>query len=247
MRESLTSFVTAGRGELIAAGRAVLDGILGTESVPEGIVERVVDGFVEDFNTEWAAFGAEMAALDAELDRLNAKAKATGLDASEDRRRRAAEGQIKDMRSGSGDFYPLAWLAQRGFLPTYAFPRRPVLLRFDDQKNARARSRAIALREFAPLNHVYNRGRRYEVVRAGLGGGPGGAWRTVALCPGCGRYYTAEDARPSPSAVAAEGRSRNALGTGRLSRSPTPMPSAGTVLPPTPRNGSASATSLMPM
>ena len=194
MRESLTSFVTAGRGELIAAGRAVLDGILGTESVPEDIVERVVDGFVEDFNTEWAAFGAEMAALDAELDRLNAKAKATGLDASEDRRRRAAEGQMKDMRSGSGDFYPLAWLAQRGFLPTYAFPRRPVLLRFDDQKNARARSRAIALREFAPLNHVYNRGRRYEVVRAGLGGGPGGAWQTVALCPGCGRYYTAEDA-----------------------------------------------------
>jgi hypothetical protein len=104
------------------------------------------------------------------------------------------------MREGNGDFYPLAWLSQRGFLPTYAFPRKAALLRFDDQRAPRVRARTIALREFAPLNHVYHRGRRYEVRRMSPGAAGSAAWYPLALCPLCGTYLAGDDARTEPNA-----------------------------------------------
>jgi hypothetical protein len=194
MRESLRSFVSENSPALIDAGERAFVGIIGEGSVPTDLVEQVISRFVDDFDAEWRAFSAELDELRTEARRLNEKALAGGLDPSEERRRRAAEGRINDMQDGRGDFYPLAWLSQRGFLPTYAFPRKAVLLRFDDQHTPRVRGRSIALREFAPGNHVYHRGRRYEVTRASLGAGAG-SWQQVALCRVCGRYYTGDEAR----------------------------------------------------
>jgi DEAD/DEAH box helicase/Helicase conserved C-terminal domain/Domain of unknown function (DUF1998) len=195
MRASVAAFVAERRRDLVAAGQEAFATILGHESVPGDLVEQTVNGFVDAFDAEWKAFTAALRELDEEVDRLNAKGRAGGLDPSEKRRRDAAEGQINDMREGNGDFYPLAWLSQRGFLPTYAFPRKAVLLRFDDQRAPRVRARTIALREFAPLNHVYHRGRRYEVRRMSLGAAGSAAWYPLALCRLCGTYLAGDDAR----------------------------------------------------
>jgi hypothetical protein len=77
---------------------------------------------VDDFEEQWRAFAAALGELRDEHTRLNAKAITVRLDRSEQRRRDAVEDQINDMQAGVGDYYPLAWPAQRGFLPTYAFP-----------------------------------------------------------------------------------------------------------------------------
>jgi hypothetical protein len=133
MRESLQTFVSENSPALIDTGEQAFVGIIGEGSVPTDLVIQVVDRFVEDFDAELQAFSAELDELRTEARRLNEKALAGGLDASEKRRRRAAEGRINDMQDGRRDFYPLAWLSQRGFLATYALPRKAVLLRFDDQ------------------------------------------------------------------------------------------------------------------
>jgi len=195
MRTSVAAFVAERHKDLVAAGQEAFAAILGHGSVPGDLVEQTVDGFAGALDVEWKAFAAALRELDEEVDRLNAKGRAGGLDPSEKRRREAAEGQINDMRDGNGDFYPLAWLSQRGFLPTYAFPRKAALLRFDDQRVPRVRARTIALREFAPLNHVYHRGRRYEVRRMSLGAAGSAAWYPLALCPLCGAYLAGDDAR----------------------------------------------------
>jgi hypothetical protein len=193
MRSNLEGFLAANRAALLAAGAQAFADVLGQGSVPADLVEQVVDNFSARFDREWKAFSAELEEVREEVATLNAKAIAGGLDRGEENRRRALEARAKDMQAGEGDFYPLAYLSQRGFLPTYSFPRRAVLLRFDDRRVPRVRGRSIALREFAPGNHVYHRGRRYEVTRASLGTGSG-AWGRVALCSTCGRYYEGESA-----------------------------------------------------
>jgi hypothetical protein len=188
-RDRWEQFVADRRRELVAAGEEAFAGVVGAGTVPAELVEMAVDNFVDNFEQEWRIFASQLQRLLEEADRLNAQARAGGLNQAEQRRRRAVEHLINDMRNGAGDFYPLAWLAHRGFLPTFAFPRRAVLLHFDDQRNPRVRGRAIALREFAPGAHVYHRGQRYAVRRASLG--LHDVARTVhslTLCPTCGRY-----------------------------------------------------------
>ena len=68
-------------------------------------------GYANDLRHEW--------------EDLNAKAEAQGLDKTERRRRDAVQEIRRKIREGIGDYYPLAWLAQRGFLRPTRSPGRP--------------------------------------------------------------------------------------------------------------------------
>jgi hypothetical protein len=193
-RQTLQEFIAANRDTIIARCKvAFADVFAAAESVTETLVEQVADRFVDDLDRDMAALSEYMRELKIELDELNAKADAGGLDGTEKRRRDAIERIRNDIRSGMGDYYPLSWLAQRGFLPTYAFPRQAVLLRFNDRPEARVRSRAIALREFAPGNSVYHRGKRYQVVKASFGRDARAVLDPLLVCQ-CGTYLTAAQA-----------------------------------------------------
>lgn len=64
------------------------------------------------------------------------------------------------------EFYPYRYLASEGFLPGYNFTRLPIRI-FIPSGNTTgdfiSRPRAIALREFGPLNIIYHNGRKYRV------------------------------------------------------------------------------------
>ena len=64
------------------------------------------------------------------------------------------------------EFYPYRYLASEGFLPGYNFTRLPLrvfLPTVDSSGEFISRPRAIALREFGPLNIIYHNGRKYRV------------------------------------------------------------------------------------
>ena len=66
------------------------------------------------------------------------------------------------------EFYPYRYLASEGFLPGYNFTRLPLrifLPTSDSSGNFISRPRAIALREFGPLNRIYHNGRKYRVAQ----------------------------------------------------------------------------------
>lgn len=66
------------------------------------------------------------------------------------------------------EFYPYRYLASEGFLPGYNFTRLPLrifLPTSDSSGKFVSRPRAIALREFGPLNRIYHNGRKYRVTQ----------------------------------------------------------------------------------
>src|SRR4030095_673876 len=111
---------------------------------------------------------------------------------------RSQEGEIRhkailyrldDMREGRGAFYTFHDLGNVGFLPNYAFPRRATNAYFTDRKESILRQPAIALREFAPLNTIYYRRQRYQVVRAQpRARGQAHHWSRLKVCD-CGNFF----------------------------------------------------------
>ena len=64
------------------------------------------------------------------------------------------------------EFYPYRYLASEGFLPGYNFTRLPLRIFLptgDSSGEFISRPRAMALREFGPLNIIYHNGRKYRV------------------------------------------------------------------------------------
>ena len=64
------------------------------------------------------------------------------------------------------EFYPFRYLASEGFLPGYNFTRLPLRIFVPAGSTAGefiSRPRAVALREFGPLNILYHNGRKYRV------------------------------------------------------------------------------------
>ena len=76
---------------------------------------------------------------------------------------------LRNQAGGSSElseFYPYRYLASEGFLPGYNFTRLPIrvfLPTADTSGEFVSRPRAIALREFGPLNVIYHNGRKYRV------------------------------------------------------------------------------------
>ncbi|SDD26199.1 DEAD/DEAH box helicase [Auraticoccus monumenti] len=187
-RAGLEQFVATKRDDLVARGSAAFaDVIEGAEAIDAQSVARIVDGFVDALDADMAALSNLARELAVEAAELSAKANKEGLSGSDKRRREAVEAIGRNIRTGKGDYYPLSWLAQRGFLPGYAFPRQAVLLRFADRQDMRARSRSIALREYAPGNFVYHRGHRYKVQRASTGRSGADIFSEIVICS-CGAF-----------------------------------------------------------
>ncbi|MGD9688343.1 MAG: DEAD/DEAH box helicase [Phycisphaerales bacterium] len=68
--------------------------------------------------------------------------------------------------SDLSEFYPYRYLASEGFLPGYNFTRLPLRIFVPTGASAGeyiSRPRAVALREFGPLNIIYHNGRKYRV------------------------------------------------------------------------------------
>jgi hypothetical protein len=194
-RSALDAFLADNRNRLVTHGTGAFEGILGMGTVPEDLCDRVVDGFAEEFDEEWIAFSGLYKETQEELAAIQARESVGQVDRSDERRRSALARRISEMREGKGDFHPLGWLSQRAFLPTYAFPRKAVTLRMENRVGVRVRSRAVALREFAPNSYIYQAGRRFEVVRASLGDRGGSMWTHLALCGHCGSYLRGPEAQ----------------------------------------------------
>lgn len=189
-----------------------------------GWVEGRLDGFPDRYREAWRPLIDEFTLIRDEA-RLIAERQEQGDSSREsDLRRTSILNRMNDIRMGRGDFYPYRYLGTQGFLPNFAFPRRPSSVVFADRKESIARHRLIALREFAPEASIYYRGARYRVDRAqprARGGQvnwtrlkrcvcgwfqTGAAVATAASCPSCGRDLTAtfatEFAMEIPDAVA---------------------------------------------
>ena len=188
-RADLNLYLETSRDELIGLEQTVFDGILGSASVPVSVIADVVDNFLLDFEAEWQALSVELHQAKTELAEIQATQQIGQSSSTDQRRADALTGRIGSIRDGDGDYYSLGWLSQRAFLPTYAFPRKAVALHLAGLRKRRIRGQSVALREFAPNNFVYHRGRRYEVVKATLG--PGGSFADagrLGMCGKCGNY-----------------------------------------------------------
>lgn len=187
-RAQISGYVTGHRDELIASiTGAFADVVDAAETVTDTDVADMVDRFVDKLDVAVAALVDFSAELKTELDELNAQGDKGQLDKTGKRRRDAVEAIRGSIRRGEGDYHPLSWLAQRGFLPSYAFPRKAVMLRFSDRERARVRSRSIALREFAPGNSIYHLGKRYQVTKVASGRDAEANTVPIYLCT-CGHY-----------------------------------------------------------
>ncbi|MBY0396438.1 MAG: DEAD/DEAH box helicase, partial [Thermoleophilia bacterium] len=172
-------------------------------------VEERLDGFPDRYRDAWRPLIDEFTLIRDEA-RLIADRQEKGDSSRESELRRTSIiNRMNDIRSGRGDFYPYRYLGTQGFLPNFAFPRRPSSVYFGDRKESVARHRQVALREFAPEASIYYRGSRYRVDRAqprARGGQvnwtrlkrcvcgwfqTGAAVATAASCPSCGRDLTA--------------------------------------------------------
>jgi len=78
---------------------------------------------------------------------------------------------LRNDQAGSAqlsEFYPYRYLASEGFLPGYNFTRLPLRIYLPTGGTTGefiSRPRAIALREFGPLNIIYHNGRKYRVTQ----------------------------------------------------------------------------------
>lgn len=118
-----------------------------------------LDGAFEPWRTEYRQ-------LEEESERLHQQSLKQG-DTRESRRRRdVVYGRLENMRGGGGGFYTYRYLGSQGFLPNYAFPSKATMVSFFDSVNDLSRDVVLALREYAPGNSIYYRGRRHAVQYA---------------------------------------------------------------------------------
>ncbi len=187
--EDLARKVDAARGDIVSAARSAFGNQLDVVGLSVDDLDGIVAGFVEDFDRAHDDFRDEYRRLQEELRAIHARQAHTGISREDEIRQRAIAGRLEDMREGRGDFYPYRYLGARGFLPNYAFPRRASNAFFTDRKESKPRARAIALREFAPLNMIYFRGGRYRVVKAQpRARGHAQHWSRLKTCE-CGNFF----------------------------------------------------------
>lgn len=71
--------------------------------------------------------------------------------------------------SNESEFYVFRYLASEGFLPGYNFTRLPIRAfigyKHNDQGEYVSRPRAVALKEFGPMNTIYHNGSKYRINR----------------------------------------------------------------------------------
>lgn len=217
LAEDWGSKIAAKRDQIVTFARSAFGPELTSAGIDDTDVGRIVDTFVQDFDRACDAFRDEYCALVEEVAEINRQATFGGANQDDAIRRDAINQRLADMRDGNGDFYSYRYLGLRGFLPNYAFPRRASSAYFNDRQESLARAPALALREFAPLNTIYYRGRRYRVERIQpRSRGQGRYWAPLKVCE-CGNFFLGEQVAQASGCPAcrrdllAEHAERNAL------------------------------------
>lgn len=155
-------------------------------------VDDFVDTFPDRYRDAWGPLIDEFASLRQEQREIARRQEAGDSSRENSIRRDSILKRMNDIREGRGDFYPYRYLGSQGFLPNYAFPRRASQVYFTDRKDAVARHRATALREFGPEASIYYRGARYRVERAQPRARGGEInWSRIKQCT-CGTFFMNE-------------------------------------------------------
>ncbi len=193
VRSELTGALTQRSEQILDAAKSTFSSEVEQFAwLDEGWLAQRVGQFGESFDGAWDPFRREYRDGLAELDELHLRAQTSKLERAEERRRSSLEGRLHDMRRGKGDHFALRRLAADGFLPGYAFPRNTAAAFVPDRKDPVRRPRATALRELAPGNSIYVRGRQYVISRALLRAGAGEQWDQIKACE-CGGYSRGAD------------------------------------------------------
>jgi len=169
-------------------------------------IQDVVEGFANSLDRAFDYWRAEYAALVEERGEINLVLGRKAGDRTLEQRRLVIEHKLEAMRQGEGDFYTYRYLAGRGFLPNYAFPRQAVSVSFYDREEELSRDPVLALWEYAPGNFVYYRGARYEIVygRPRTHGESLLAFEDLLVCPNCQAAYLGDSAQRAACSACGE-------------------------------------------
>jgi predicted Zn-ribbon and HTH transcriptional regulator len=205
-RREIDSYVTAARDRIVASARGAFGDQLTVIGMTVDDVSRVVATFPERLDRALDDLRNDYAILVEELEAIHRQGTFGSTTADDELRARAIRGRLHDIREGSGDFYLYRYLGSLGFLPNYAFPRRASRALLQDREEALSRPRAIAIRDFAPLNSVYFGRRRYRIVRAQMQThGQQTNWEPLKTCV-CGHFFRGDTQVAQASACPACGR-----------------------------------------
>lgn len=166
-------------------------------------VADTIDGFVHSFDRAWDAWRSDYRHFRDEAEELARKGLSVRPERSEEFRSQALKYRLADMREGKRGYYTYRYLGSQGFLPNYAFPRlTSALTLLDAPGDDLQRQRGIAIREYAPGNSVYYRGKRYEVRWARprtKDSAPD--FQTVLICKTCTAAYMGDASKGAACAT----------------------------------------------
>lgn len=190
------------RAKVISAVEAAFRDERSFEVLSSASIAGAVDAFEHDLLTVLMSWLGELKEVAADIAAINAIAVPTGDDA---RRRRHLEMLLRRMTSpdrssaGGNEAYTLGYLANHGFLPSYAFPgEQATLFSRDLDSGEILRDPLIALSEFAPGAIVYIDGKKIRSNGLNLARSSGGSVEDFlssgkaryAFCAEC-RYHAA--------------------------------------------------------
>src|SRR5262249_12589623 len=129
-------------------------------------VSRVVEGFYGNLLKAFEPWLVERDAVFAELLNLaTEKAKVARRDPKQAAQLSEREAHLYKLLDQIDGSYPLSYLSDKSFLPSYAFPSDAArLIAKDEVKRPILRTMSVALDEYAPGNTVYMDGRKYQVI-----------------------------------------------------------------------------------
>ena len=129
-------------------------------------ISRVVDGFYGNLLKAFEPWLTERDAIFSEILNLSTeKAKVARRDPKLAAQLSEREAHLYKLLDQIDGVYPLSYLSDQGFLPSYAFPADAArLIAKDEVKRPILRAMNVALREYAPGNTVYMDGRKYQVI-----------------------------------------------------------------------------------
>jgi ATP-dependent helicase YprA (DUF1998 family) len=129
-------------------------------------VGRIVDGFYAKLIQAFPPWLHERDVLLAEILEIGIqKAKLIRTSPKEAAKLSEREQHLLNLLDQVDGRYPLAYLSDQSFLPSYAFPSDTArLIAKDEVKRPVLRSLSVALKEYAPGNTVYMDKRKYQVI-----------------------------------------------------------------------------------
>ncbi len=160
--------------ELAARRGAIVKGVLeafgrgeaGLEWVTQVEAERIVDEFYAGLMAAFEPWTQERnILLEETLALAIEKAKLARRDPKAAAALSERESFLFDLMSTVDGAYPLSYLSDKSFLPSYAFPSDAArLIPKDEVKAPVLRAAGVALSEYAPGNSIYMDGRKYQVI-----------------------------------------------------------------------------------